>query len=152
LSAVAVLPACAVHGLSLVEDERVQILDPHDRAAVSLPLTIDWRAEDLARGEGAGSFGVLVDRAPPPPGRSLAWLFRDADDCSGVTGCPDDAYLALRDVHHTTETSFVVDRVAPPASGHGRRFHEVTIVLLDGDGRRVGEAAWSVRFAVAEDG
>jgi len=150
-AALALLPACAVHGLSLVADDRVDIVSPADRSDVSLPVTVAWEVDDFGVGPGGGSFGVFVDRPPQPPGHTLAWLFRDADDCAGVVGCPDDAYLALRDVHRTTGTSFTVERVTP-ASGERRHFHEVTVVLLDAGGRRVGEGAWSVQFAIDEDG
>ena len=60
-------------------------------------------------------------------------------------------YLALRDVHRTTSTSFTVHQV-PRLSGDQRKhhLHELTIVLLDAAGRRVGEGAWSVQFDVKD--
>ncbi len=68
--------ACGTEGLSFVADDRVEIVSPTDRAKVQLPFTVDWTAEGIA----GGSFGVLVDRPPPPPGEKLEWLLRDDVD------------------------------------------------------------------------
>ena len=68
----ALAPACGVEGLNFVQDDRVTITAPRDRAEVRLPVTIRWKAEDFD-----GTYAVFVDRAPVPPGETLAWLARD---------------------------------------------------------------------------
>ena len=149
----AALPACGVGGLSFVQDERVDIVGPKDRSEVRLPVTVDWTVEDFAVGRGAGSFGVFVDRAPQPSGKTLAWLFRGDPGCkgTGATLCRTPAFLAQRSVHRTTRTAFTVDQVARlSGSQAGRELHEVTVVLLDAEGKRVGEGAWSVQFEVED--
>jgi hypothetical protein len=139
-----------VRGLSFVKDDRVDIVKPGDRDEVRLPVAIDWTVRDFAVGDGRGSFGVLVDRAPQRPGHTLAWLFRGADTCKGDTGkalCETTEFLSERGVYATTETSITLDRIARlVGDDRKRQFHEVTVVLLDATGRRVSEGAWSVQF------
>lgn len=141
------LNACALHGLSLVQDDRVDVIAPDDRAEVTLPVTVRWTVDDeLPAG---ASFAVFVDRAPQPPDRAPAWLFRNSTDCSGDE-CASGEYLERRDVYLTTDTELTISHV-PPKNDDGRgRFHEATVVLLDESGERVGEGAWSVRFEVED--
>jgi hypothetical protein len=143
---VALLPACGVSGLSFVQDERVTIDAPKDRSKVDLPLTVRWRAHDFD-----GTYAVFVDRAPQPPGRTLAWLLRDDKVCAARPGCPDATYLAERDIHPTTTTSITIDRLPDTTRDERRDRHEVTIILLDRKGRRIGESAFTVEFEVARD-
>jgi hypothetical protein len=143
---------CGVHGLSFVQDERVDIISPSDRVKVKLPLKIDWTTKDFAAGAGQGAFGILIDRTPQRSGKTLPWIFRGDDSCKGSTGralCTSAEFLAERGVFMTTDTSFTVERVALlSGSQRKRQFHEATIVLLDEAGRRLGEGAWSVQFEV----
>lgn len=144
--ATALLTACTSHDLAFVRDERVDIVRPRDRAEVSLPVRLEWRTSDLGRGN---FFAAFVDRAPIAPGESLAVL---ADDtCERTPGCPDLAYLRERDVYVTDRRSLRLDTL--PQTGSGTRTgardrHEATIVVLDRDGRRVGESAYTVEFSV----
>ena len=146
----AALSACAINGLAFVRDERVDIVAPEERAEVTLPVTVDWTAKELD----GRRFGVFVDRPPPPPGREPAWVFRDHAACKGrgASRCRTPEFLASQRVFTTDETRFHVTEVAKLASGGGvRTFHEVTVVLLDDDGRRAGEGAWSVQFALEDE-
>ncbi len=138
--------ACGSEGLSFKLDQRVSLRTPANHADVTLPVTVSWTIEDFVVGADAGSFGVLVDRTPPPTGKSLDWLFRDDDSC--VDGCKDPAYRALQGVYETTQTGIVFKEIpVHPDRGNPNR-HQVTIVLLDANGRRVGEGAWSREFDV----
>ena len=114
-------------------------------------MTFKWTVEDFE----AGSFGLLLDQAPPRPGKTLAWLYRGDRSCKGDTGeafCETEEFLASRRAYTTTDTEFTLARV-PRLSGDDRRrqFHEFTVVLLDEGGRRVGEGAWSVQFEVPRE-
>ncbi len=152
--------ACGYNGLNFVQDERVEITAPLDRAKVSLPLTVSWSVRDFevtgrqreARPD-AGYFGVYVDRAPQPPGTTQDSLVRDDPSCRSNPNCPDADFLAQRDIHATEEMTFVIERLPQPSSEAQRRreFHEVTIVLLDGRGRRIGESAFVRQFEVDRD-
>jgi hypothetical protein len=140
------LAGCATSGLSLVKDERVTIVAPKDRVKVRLPVTVEWTVTKYG-----GPFGVFVDLAPQPPGKPLSWIAHDDRSCRAVSGCPDTAYLADRGVFTTRNTRFVVSQVRNFSAGERQRrreFHEVTIVLLDAGGRRLGESAFSVEFQV----
>lgn len=140
LAAVLSIGACGVSGLAFREDTRVEILAPGDRDEVVLPLDVRWSVRDFD-----GTFAVLVDRPPQPPGQPLGWFARNDDQCQVAPGCPDEAYLAERGIFTTRDTEITIERLSAP--GEGRRdLHEITIVLLDGDGRRIGESAWSVEF------
>ncbi len=155
-----ILPSCAANGLAFREDERLTILAPEDRALVRPPVTVEWTVRDFevtgptstARVD-AGYFGIFVDRAPPAPGRTPESLFRDDRSCRPADGCPDREYLADRDVYTTTKTTFTVERLRQldPSNQRRRRvLHDVTIVLLDGRGRRIGEGAFPAEFQVIE--
>lgn len=143
------LSGCGVSGLSFAQDKRVDIVHPDDRKTITLPLTIDWTVKDFAVGDGHGSFGVFVDRAPQPSGHSLAWPFRGDRSCKGTGAalCAQPEFLAQHSVYQTTERSFRLEQVSR-LIGSSTRQHELTIVLLGPDGKRVGEGAWSVLFKV----
>jgi hypothetical protein len=116
-------------------------------------VTVRWSVKDFAVGPGAGSFGVLVDRAPQPSGEPLAWLVRGEAGCkgAGAATCTRPEFLAQNNIFQTNDTSFRVDQVNRlTGSQAGRQFHEVTVVLLDANGSRVGEGAWPVQFEVKD--
>jgi len=154
--------ACSTSGLQFREDERVDIVAPRYREKVALPLTIEWEVRgfeitgptEQARDD-AGYFAVLIDAEPPPPGETLDYYGRDDTSCRPEAGCPDQQYLATRGVHTTTGTQLLVERLAPApgvdvSRGDPDR-HEVTIILLDGRGRRIGESVWNQPFEVVRD-
>lgn len=124
----------------------MSITTPGDRAKVRLPVKVAWSATDLPSGT---RYAVLVDRSPQPPGEALDWFARGDESCKARPDCPDETYLAERSVHVTDEPSISLAQL--PARTTDRRyrdFHEVTVVLLDSDGRRIGESAWAVQFRV----
>jgi hypothetical protein len=143
------MTGCGVSGLSFAQDKRVDIVHPDDRKTITLPLEIEWTVKDFAVGDGHGSFGVFVDRAPQPSGHSLAWPFRGDRSCKGTGAalCAQPDFLAQHSVYQTTERSFRLEQVSR-LIGSTTRQHEVTVVLLGPDGKRVGEGAWSVLFKV----
>jgi hypothetical protein len=143
-----VLPACSrLDGLAFREDTRVDVVTPRDRAKVTLPVTVRWASKATVP-----RYGVFVDRSPMPPGKRLDWFARNDEACQGTAGCPSTEYLAERNVFSTTGRSFTVERLLDTQRDVQRReFHEVTIVLLDAGGRRMGESAWSVEFQVTRD-
>lgn len=141
-----VLPGCTREGLAFREDERVEIVAPGDRDTVALPVRVAWATSGLPRNS---RFAVFVDATPQPPGETLDWIARDDDACAARPDCPDERYLAERYIQVTENPS--VDIALVPVRNADRRFrdfHEVTVVLLDDEGRRQGEASWSVQFRV----
>jgi hypothetical protein len=152
-AALSLLSACVPEGLAFVKDDRLEITSPASRADVKPPVTISWKVRDFevtgetgSGDDGAGYFAVFVDKAPVPPGRSLAWLARDDTHCLATRGCPNETYLADRGVYSTSETTLTLKRLPDLNAYQGHENHEVTVVLLDGTGHRIGESAWYVNF------
>jgi hypothetical protein len=142
------LAGCGTHGLSFRLDQRVTMLQPAEHAKVRAPLTVEWRSQGFDRA--TGSFGVLVDRTPPPPGKTLGWLFRNDDTC-GTTACDDAGYRLQRGVISTRASKVVLEEILTVGARDDGAGHEVTVILLDSAGRRVGEGAWSRRFRVVRE-
>ena len=145
-----VTSGCGWSNLAFRQDDRLEFVTPEDRAEVSLPLTVRWTVEDFEVGPDAGSFAVFVDRAPQPPGKPLEWLARDDDSCRASDGCPDEEWYALQDVYPTTAQELTIEQL-PSRSDDRRELHEITVVLLDEQGRRVGETGWTTEFEVVRD-
>ena len=140
---------CAVRGVAFVTDDRVDIVEPKDRAKVRLPVTLRWTVRDFdLTGADGGAFAVFIDRSPPAPGKTVQWLFRGDESCAATAGCPDPGYLADRNIFVTTETSLVLERISRIGVDPDRELHEAIIVLLDSTGRRIGESGFAVEFRV----
>jgi len=142
---------CAVNGLAFRNDDRVDIVAPKDRAEVTLPVTIRWTADDLDDAGGGPFFAVFVDREPIKPGQSLRAIADDS--CNRTAGCPDLAYFEDRYVFVTDENAVTLD--ALPRKGSSSREsaqdrHEATVILVDAEGRRIGEAAYTVEFTLED--
>jgi len=138
----ALLGACSSN-LNFRVDNRLHWDAPAVRALVTLPLPIAWTMTDRP----AGSFAVFVDRAPVRPGRTLSSVAAGDRACRSDRSCPDAEYLSQRQVYATNAPSMILTHVAPLlASKDGVQVHQVTIVLLDPSGRRIGESAWTREF------
>jgi hypothetical protein len=149
---------CGVSGLSFVQDDRLSIVQPDDRDTVDLPMTVRWTIEDF-RVTGrtgralkdAGYFGVFVDRAPQAPGKTVESLASDDAGCKVDPNCPNEDYFATRGVFTTDDTELTIDFLPELTRGDNRDFHELTVVLLNGEGERIGESAFQVEFEVARE-
>ena len=158
LALVAVLPACRVNDLSFKADERVEITSPKDQAEVKLPFELRWKVDDFeivgpdgSEGTDAGYFAVLLDESPMPPGESLLYFARDDESCDRSAGCPDAQYFAERGVFPTSATSFqvsVLEDTRPTDRKSAPDDHELTVILLNGKGERIGESAFRVDVEV----
>lgn len=150
------LTGCGVNGLSFTQDQRVEVVSPEDRSVVDLPLTVRWKVTGDFSVTGptessepdSGYFGVFVDRSPVPPGAKLESLADEDQVCAATPGCPDETYLADRNAYAATSTTLVIEELPDLTLGQSRDFHRVTVVLLDGTGRRIGESAFSVEFEI----
>lgn len=156
-----ILSACTLQG-AFVEDGRVEIVHPADRAEVELPVTLDWEVGDftVAGPDGTatddrGYFGIFIDRAPMPPGKDLASLAEGDLTCERNPKCPNKAWFAERGVFFTTDTSFTIENLIdtrPDERPDAPDRHEVMIVLLNGRSERIGETGFTVAFQVVRDG
>lgn len=114
--------------LQFVQDHRLHITAPRSLATVSEPVTVSWTAGDL--GPTPVRYGVYVDRSPVRAGQL-------------VTDSAPNSY--------TTSVRSISLSQLPNVAGYGKtRIHEVTVVLVDASGRRVGESAWYIDFRLRE--
>jgi hypothetical protein len=150
---------CVAQGLAFRTDDRLTIEAPKARSEVDLPVTVRWSVKDFtivepgsgtstAGGDDRGYFAVFVDRTPQPPGKTLAWIARKDRSCRTGDGCPDAEYLAARNIYSTSDTSITFDQLPRPSDEDRKERHNVTIVLLDPQGRRIGESAFYVEFVL----
>lgn len=110
---------CSTHGLLFRDPGYLKIISPKQGAHLRNGVTVVWR---LASSRHAASYAVFLDRAPQAPGDRLP------TDRTGIVVTPS--------------TSATFDDVPPKANGvsaKDKRTHELTVILLDGAGRRLGE-------------
>ena len=141
LAAGLLMGGCAGAPRAFVADQHVRITSPAPLDVVSPPFTVRWTSAHPSD----RSFAVFVDLQPVPPGHALRDL---ADDqCKKIRGCPDATYLANRGVFVTDRPEVEVPTL-PALRGTGARArhpaHTVTIVTLDGAGRRAGDGSWQL--------
>jgi hypothetical protein len=142
LAATVTMAGCGISNLSFVVNNRIHFTAPKPRALVHLPVTISWRADPPLT---SGSYAVFVDRAPIKPGQTLAAV-ADAT-CRRTPGCLTVAYLANRSVFQTTAPTLTLATVHVDSTTKATiQTHEATVVILDAQGRRVGESAWYIDF------
>jgi hypothetical protein len=137
--------------LSFKADKRLGMQEPDAEELVRLPVTVRWKSEDFALTDGR-QFGVFINTSIPSPGdiarvrlcSRLAELPPAPGDYRGI--CTDQRDL----VRFTTKHSVSIDCFEPHFNRGKRRMndHQVTVVLLDKDKRRIGEAAAEVPFRV----
>jgi hypothetical protein len=151
------LSGCVAQGLAFRVDNRVKIESPKARAEVTLPLTVRWTVKDFnvidpgtatPVDSKTGYFGIFVDNAPQPPGKPLSWVARKDRSCRPSDGCPDAEYLAARNIYSTSQTQIRFDQLPRPSNTNQKERHNVTVVLLDAHGNRIGESAFDVAFTV----
>ena len=135
---------CAADGLAFVRDDRVDILSPSSDATVRLPFEVRWSASDVD-----ARYLVLFDRTPMRPNRTLRSLVPSDDQCRMRPSCPDKRWLTDHDLYLTDGTSIRVEDLPEERTNHrAKDRHEVTIVLLDDRGRRIGESVFIREFIV----
>lgn len=122
-------------GLAFRDPGVLTITFPPDRSRVELPVRIAWDATELTEGQ---TYAVFVDRTPPRPGLTIDEAF-DAEERAGIHLTDDDEIL----LGEMAVRGGVPDR--------DRDRHEVTVVVLGPDGRRVGEYAAVRELHVVRD-
>lgn len=137
----------AVDGLALRVDHSISIVEPVDRSGVVAPLIVTWI--DSAP-EPGGSYLVLINRDPMPPGETVRWFSKGDPDCEATSACPDEMYLARRGVTIVNTTSVEIEIVPPLKGARSNTYYEVTVVRLGPDGRRDGETSATTQFELVE--
>ncbi|MCA1704977.1 MAG: hypothetical protein LC808_17630, partial [Actinobacteria bacterium] len=126
---------------------------------VTAPVEVTWTVEDFDvtgpttdASPDAGYFGVLLDRVPQPPGEPFSWFVRGDEPCLRSPRCPSLKYYAGRGIFTTEDTTFTLPTLPRPPEGDKTETHHVNIILLDGQGRRIGESVWIVDFELDREG
>ena len=130
----AVVATSCREGLLFRNDHRVTILSPKNNAAVAEPVSVRWSAREFVAGQD-GQFAVFVDRDPMPPGEGIEY-FAASNRAQGV--------FLLNETNLTIDVFTRRTGVDPAERDH----HDVTVVLLDTSGRRIGESAGFVEFRI----
>jgi hypothetical protein len=140
------LTSCGTTSPSFRADGNLGFQTPRQESTVAVPVRIEWRDKPPAPG---ASFAVFVDRAPIRPGANITSVAHGDASCVPEAGCPDAAYLNGHNVYVTVSPALVVGSVTKSLTGHrGADRHHVTVVRLDANQQRVGEAAATVTFFV----
>jgi hypothetical protein len=148
------LTSCNPTSLQYKNDHRLSFRAPRSRQLVMAPVHVAWTMKafeavglDGSSDTSRGAYGVFIDRAPLPAGKDLRWIARDDAGCKRDLQCPTARFLADRGVFVTTATSLDLTSLPPASEGVGDEQHYVTVVLLNGKGRRIGESAWYLPFS-----
>ncbi|HVF76452.1 MAG TPA: hypothetical protein VM938_15555 [Acidimicrobiales bacterium] len=156
VAVLATATGCGVSNLDFQVDRRLSFQAPAEDAEVELPLTIRWDVDDFTitepgaeAGKKSGYFAVFVDAAPQPPGKPLSWLARDDRACETTPGCPDDKWFNSHDVYRVSGTSLTLERLPFVRAKGDTEEHTITIVLVDPQGHRIGESAFTRTVKVA---
>jgi hypothetical protein len=115
------------------QSDRLQIVSPRVYSTVREPLTVSWTVKDFSAPRD-GSFALFIDRDPMPPGESLDYFARD--DRDGIQ------------VLDATSVRLPVLAQQVGVDPAERNHHDVTVVLLDRTGHRIGEYAGFTEFTV----
>ena len=109
-------------------------MTPAIYSTVKRPVTISWTTRDFVP-DRDGTFAVFVDRSPMPPGSGRDY-FRPTDTDG---------------IFYTDRETLRLDNINTVASSSSaeRNYHQVTVVLLDMSGHRIGEEAGFTAFTLA---
>lgn len=118
-------------GLLFVNNHLITITSPRQYSTVRLPVLLRFR---VMPDSGAVRYAVFLDRAPMPPGSTVAHF--SADDRQGI------AVISNWSLLYRT----MPRRQGAPAGEQDQ--HEITVVDLDASGRRIGETEAFVDFTL----
>jgi hypothetical protein len=118
---------------------------------VDLPVRLRWEVEDFPLRDG-NRFAVFLDEPPVGPKRTVRLqVCTEGEKLPPQLGstrkaCKDDR----KQIFFSDDTSLTLRCPEPRFSApkRQRNAHTATVVLVDGDDRRVGQAATRVRFHV----
>lgn len=140
--------------ISFSADHRLSFESPEQEADVELPVRLDWEVEDFPL-RGGNRFAVFIDEPPVGPKRVVRLqVCTEGEKLPPQAGsmrkvCKDDR----KRIFFADDTSLTIDCFEPrfDAPKRQRNAHTATVILIDGDDRRVGQAATRVRFHVDEE-
>ena len=139
--------------VTLRSDNRLKMVSPDNEEKVGLPVTVKWEVKDFDLSNG-NHFGVFVDKAPLGARKDMRWRICTEQEKQPIQPgedrrpCKDDR----KQVFLTPEPSYTFECFEPKVNAPERtRYqHEITVILLDVNDARVGEAATTVVVEVDE--
>ena len=135
LAAVVVLTGCGPYLFR--QSDRVTVTSPVVYSTTRNPVTVTWTAQDFTA-PADGRFAVFVDRDPISPGDNIDEY--TTQQRAGIY-VVDTTSLKLGVLGQVTG-------VDPAEANH----HDVTVVLLDTSGNRIGEYAGFTEFTLTGNG
>ena len=142
LAAAAAVSVSACNGLQFEQDRRLTFTSPRANALTTAPLTVTWSMTDYPTAPGQDEFAVFVDKAPIKVGQDLRSIVPARTPDAGVP-----ALLNSLQVYATPDSSVTVTNIRDIANNTAKRqTHTVTVILVDGSGRRTSESAWTRTF------
>lgn len=139
---------------TLRADKRLGMVSPSPEEEVDLPVTVTWETVDHELEEGH-QFAVFVDKGFPAPRRDVRLTL--CSEQGKLPPQPGELRAPCKDdrerIYFTTDTSLSFDCFEPRFSAGRRRQneHTVSVILVDENLRRVGEAATAVKFRVDDE-
>jgi hypothetical protein len=146
------MTGCSAEGLAFEVDDRIEFVAPKDRQRVRLPVELRWESEFPPPSSGGPYFVVFLDREPMRPGHTISTVLDDA--CRRDPSCPDVRYLEERGIYLRDTATVALETIPDRSTGTrtgAKEGHEAILVLVDRDGRRIDEAAWTRRFTLERD-
>ena len=145
---------CDLSQLAFRVDHRLHFLTPKSRQLVRAPFTVAWTMRDftvVGLHDGpvdrhSGYFAVFVDRAPVKPGQSLQAVVNDDSGCRNNPSCVNPSMLANHQVYVTTRPQLRVPLIGALADHDKIQLHDLTVIILDTSGHRIGEYQWDLEF------
>ena len=147
IGAMGFLSGCGINKLEVPltfsSDRRLHMVSPTDQSVVGLPVTVRWSASDFPLSDGR-HFGVFVDQPPVGLQTQVRLVV-----CSQQGLAPiqigeqrSPCYDQRNRVFMAYQPSFTFSCFNPryQAAARSRNQHQISVVLLDRDNVRVGQA------------
>jgi hypothetical protein len=140
--------------ISFKADHRLSFESPDQEDDVHIPVHLDWKVKDFSLRDG-NHFAVFIDKAPVGPDRTVRIrLCTEGEKLPAQLGsdrtiCKDEVQRILL----TEKTALTLKCFQPrfDAPKRQRNTHTATVVLLDRNDQRIGQASTTVRFHVDAD-
>jgi hypothetical protein len=156
VAAASLLSSAACANQQFTADHRIHFTSPKAGAKTTTPVHVTWTYHgftptgfDGQRNKTEGQFALFLDTSPIKAGQRLTKIIKKDAACLGKEKtCLDANALSDHYVFLSTGTSMEFDTL-PHVSASGKtETHELILVLVDGQGYRIGESAWHVTFRV----
>ncbi|HEX5268715.1 MAG TPA: hypothetical protein VFW24_18260 [Acidimicrobiales bacterium] len=147
VAATGFLSACGINKvevpLTFSSDRRLHMVSPDDQSVVGLPVTVRWAASGFPL-SGGNHFGVFVDQPPVGLKTQVRLVVCSEQGLSpiqiGEQRSP--CYDQRNDVFMADQPSYTFSCFSPRynAAARSRNQHQISVVLLDRNNVRVGQA------------